>query len=128
MLYKFCKVLLLNAFILTFIFSLSCTDRKSKAVDYVKDGFSKLAVSDINGAKKDADRAIKLYPKLPEAWFLRGNVFFNLRLLDSALNNYSIAITLKPDYGEAYSNRAKVKSILGLPTCYDWLKAEEYGV
>lgn len=120
-----------NVIIVLFFLSLSsCESKKSKALKYLHDGKNKLAYSDIKGAKIDFDKAVKLYPNLAEAWFYRGNVWFNMSITDSAISNYSKAIQIKPDFAEAYSNRARVKFIYGdnNGACADWLKAESLGM
>lgn len=109
---------------------ISCESKKSKALELVQNGRNKLAFSDIKGAKADFDKAVKLCPELPEAWFYRGNVWFNMNILDSAMSNYNKALLLKDDFGEAYSNRAKIKFVLGDKdgACSDWLNAEKLGI
>lgn len=61
--------------------------------------------SDPNKAKDYWDRAIAANPKMAEAYNNRGLAFYNLKLHQQAINDFSQAIRIKPKYAEAYNNR-----------------------
>lgn len=62
--------------------------------------------------KRDYETAIQFYEKAikrangyyPEAWLNRGVIFERLDLIDSAINNYSVALSYRKDYHEAFYN------------------------
>src|SRR5918994_763787 len=57
-------------------------------------------------AVTEYDKVIKAHPKLAEAYFNRGNAYYDLRLDQQAIKDYSQAIRLNPKDAEAYYNRA----------------------
>ena len=60
-----------------------------------------------------------------EAYFLRGYAKASLNDHGGAIGDYTNAIELKPDYLDAYLNRASSKKTLGNPFCSDYKKACE---
>src|SRR5690349_21528909 len=60
----------------------------------------------IKEALAEYDKVIKANPKLKEAYFNRGNAYFDLGQDRQAINDYSQAIRLNPKDTEAYYNRA----------------------
>ncbi|MEC9309131.1 MAG: tetratricopeptide repeat protein, partial [Chloroflexota bacterium] len=48
----------------------------------------------------------------PMTYFNRGNAFYDLREYQQAIDNYNQAITLDPDYSDAYKNRGATYSVL----------------
>src|ERR1044071_8644292 len=51
------------------------------------------------------DKAIKANPKLSDAYFNRGNAYYDLGENQHAINDYSQAIRLNPKDAEAFYNR-----------------------
>ncbi len=64
-----------------------------------------LAQQKIAKAFLDFDRALKINPKYPQAYFYRGAANSKLKRYLLAIKDYSQAIALKPDFVEAYFNR-----------------------
>ena len=56
---------------------------------------------------------MRLTPKYPDTYLDRGNVRHAMSEPEKALKDYSEAIRLRPDWGEAYANRAVIYSELG---------------
>tara|TARA_B110000879_G_scaffold116974_1_gene155672 strand:- start:17 stop:745 length:729 start_codon:yes stop_codon:yes gene_type:complete len=62
------------------------------------------------------------------SYFLEsGNAKKNLKDYEGAIADYTKAISLNPDYANAYNNRGICKEILGQPYCSDWKKGCELG-
>jgi tetratricopeptide (TPR) repeat protein/uncharacterized membrane protein len=51
---------------------------------------------------------ISQYETIPIAYYNRGNLFMNEKRNDEAINDFSKAIELKPDYAMAYNNRGTI--------------------
>ena len=56
-------------------------------------------------AVTEYDKVIKTHPKLAEAYFNRGNAYYDLGHNQQAIKDYSQAIRLNPKDAEAYYNR-----------------------
>jgi tetratricopeptide (TPR) repeat protein len=56
------------------------------------------------------DRVIIDNPEIPEIYYLRGVMNYNLQEYSSAIEDFSIAINLHPGFQEAYHYRAKAKA------------------
>jgi tetratricopeptide (TPR) repeat protein len=78
------------------------------AFDYVKRGTAYLNDGEYDKALADFDKAIRLDPKLHQAYEQRGNVYGEMKNWDLALADYEKAVALKPDCASVYSNRAAV--------------------
>jgi tetratricopeptide (TPR) repeat protein len=78
---------------------------------------------------KDLNEAIELDPSLDQAWYVRGNVKYNLRDNEGAMKDYDQCIVLNPNHAEAYANRGSLKFDMGDRdgACKDWMKAKECG-
>lgn len=50
-------------------------------------------------------KEIELDPNFEEAYYKRGNVYYNKGLYDEAIRDYNKAIELNPEYVEAYNNK-----------------------
>ena len=61
--------------------------------------------TDPNKAKSYWDRAIAASPKVAEAYNNRGLAFYNLKLYQDAIKDFSQSIRMKPGYAEAFNNR-----------------------
>ncbi|MHC4105480.1 MAG: tetratricopeptide repeat protein, partial [Planctomycetota bacterium] len=64
--------------------------------------------TDPNKAKSYWDRAIATNPKFAEAYNNRGLAFYNLKLYQDAIKDFSQSIRMKPNYAEAFNNRGNV--------------------
>lgn len=75
------------------------------------------------------DKSIELYPTA-EAYTARGQLKMQLSEMQQALEDYHQAIELKPEYGNAYFNRATVYFIMGNNemACQDLAKSVELKV
>jgi hypothetical protein len=76
-------------------------DWNARAMALWKDG----KYTDPNIAKGYWDRAIATNPKVAEAYNNRGLAFYNLKLYQEAIKDFSQAIRMKPKYAEAFNNR-----------------------
>ena len=81
---------------------------------YINRGAAKTALKDFYGAKSDLDTAIKIGSNLSSfdlsiAYYnrARNNEFMNN--FNEALNDFSKAIDIKPDFKSAYTNRGTIK-------------------
>ena len=61
--------------------------------------------TDPNKAKSYWDKAIAASPKVAEAYNNRGLAFYNLKLYQDAIKDFSQSIRMKPGYAEAFNNR-----------------------
>ncbi|HSC44041.1 MAG TPA: tetratricopeptide repeat protein, partial [Candidatus Binatia bacterium] len=59
----------------------------------------------IKEAITEYDKVIKAHPKLAEAYFNRGNAYYDLGANPQAIKDYTEAIRLNPKDAEAYYNR-----------------------
>lgn len=82
---------------------------KNDAVACLESGISKAKGDDLAGALKDLNKAIKINPKLAEAYCYRGIVKAVKGKRPEAIADFDKAIAIKPDYDDAYSFRAQVK-------------------
>jgi hypothetical protein len=76
-------------------------DWNAKAMALWKDG----KYTDPNKAKSYWDRAIAGSPKVAETYNNRGLAFYNLKLYQEAIKDFSQSIRMKPGYAEAFNNR-----------------------
>ena len=79
-------------------------DWNAKAMALWKDG----KYTDPNKAKSYWDRAIAGSPKVAETYNNRGLAFYNLKLYQEAIKDFSQSIRMKPGYAEAFNNRGNV--------------------
>src|SRR5262245_48588434 len=56
-------------------------------------------------AVAEYDKVIKTHPKLAEAYFNRGNAYYDLGANQEAIKDYTEALRLNPKDAEAYYNR-----------------------
>lgn len=61
----------------------------------------------------DLNKAIELSPNSVCAYFNKGNIYYSQSDYTSAISCYTSAITIKPDFGEAYYNRGVAYLRLG---------------
>tara|TARA_Y100000590_G_scaffold370707_1_gene432700 strand:- start:2953 stop:5133 length:2181 start_codon:yes stop_codon:yes gene_type:complete len=59
----------------------------------------------IEEAIENWNKAIKINGNYIDAYYNRGNAFFELKKFDLAIESFDKAIQIKPDYAEAYNNR-----------------------
>lgn len=78
----------------------------------------------------DLDRVVKLSPRNVYAIFNKGNIYMRMQDLTAAISCYTEAISIKPDFGEAYYNRGLVYLRLGNKEkgVEDLSKAGELGI
>lgn len=56
-------------------------------------------------AISDFDKVLNLNPRVVFAWFNKGNIYYQAQDYTSAMQAYSEAIKIDPEFGEAYFNR-----------------------
>ncbi len=78
----------------------------------------------------DYDRVIALDPKMSFANYNRGNIKNRIHDFEGAIQDYTTAMTLQPDFAEAFYNRALTLIYLknAKDACLDLGKAGELGV
>lgn len=76
------------------------------AAHYYKLGKEQTGRNDFRGALQSLDRAIALDPRGALSFNARGYVYLCLGRFPEALADFSVAIRLRPDYGNAHQNRA----------------------
>ena len=79
-------------------------DWNARAMALWRDG----KYTDPNKAKGYWDRAIAANPKVAETYNNRGLAFYDLKLYQEAIKDFSQAIRMKPKYAEAFNNRGNV--------------------
>jgi tetratricopeptide (TPR) repeat protein len=84
-----------------------------KAIALSDRGVGKVAKADYKGAIQDFNQAIKLDPKLPEAYLGRGISYSGLGNRTAALKDFNQAIKLNKSFAEAYLNRADEYAAMG---------------
>jgi Flp pilus assembly protein TadD len=80
---------------------------------YYKLGKEQTARSDFWGALKSLNRAIELDPQRAIFYNARGYAYLRLGSFANAVVDFSDAIRLRPDYGNAYQNRAIARRHMG---------------
>jgi tetratricopeptide (TPR) repeat protein len=90
----------------------------------------KIREPDFGSVLLDYDRVIELDPRMPFAYFNRGNIRNRMKDYNSAILDYSQAIKLNPELAEAYFNRGLTYIYLDLLDngCGDLSKAGELGI
>lgn len=83
----------------------SSAAQNQKAVELNNQGTGKLSQGDDEGAVQDFSQAIKLNPKLAEAYLGRAIAYSMQSNHQAALKDYNQAIKLNPKFAEAYLNR-----------------------
>ena len=75
------------------------------------------------------NRSIEIY-ETAEALTARGQLKVQLAKMNDAMPDFNRAIQLKPEFGNAYFNRAGLYYIMGdtQSACIDWKKAMELDV
>lgn len=86
---------------------------RSEGSQHVKSGISLSEQGRLSEAVAEFDEAIRLDPKLVQAYYHRGNVYRILGQYELAFQNYTDAIRLDTQFAPAYANRAVVFAFLG---------------
>ncbi len=86
---------------------------RSEGNQHIKSGISLSEKGLLTEAIAEFDEAIRLDPKLVQAYYHRGNVYRSLGEYEPAFQNYSDAIRLDTQFAPAYANRAVVFAFLG---------------
>jgi tetratricopeptide (TPR) repeat protein len=84
-----------------------------QAINFYNRGLDYYAEDDYARALADFEAAIKLDPKMFDAYDERGNVHYAKRDYDRAVADYSAAIRLNPDGARAYFNRGVAEADQG---------------
>jgi hypothetical protein len=80
---------------------------------YYKLGKQQTDANDLWGALRSLNRAIELDPQRATSYNARGYVYLRLQSFANALVEFSSALRLRPDYANAYRNRAIARQHLG---------------
>lgn len=62
-------------------------------------------IADLRMALSDLDKVLALAPTMVYAWFNKGMIYYQLQDYTSAIQCFTEAINIDPDFGEAYYNR-----------------------
>lgn len=89
-----------------------------------------VASADMVEAMADFDKALRMNPRLIYAWFDKGNIYYEARDYTAAVQCYTEALSINPDFGQAYFNRALCYLNMGnrRQAFADLSKAGELGV
>ncbi|KAK9115609.1 hypothetical protein Sjap_014556 [Stephania japonica] len=71
----------------------------------------RLAMGNYLGALEDAEEAIQLAPKYPQAYLCQGDAFLALEKFDAAENSYAIALEIDPSLRRSKSFKARVAKL-----------------
>ena len=85
---------------------------------YVHLSFIYLQLKEYGQALAVAVDGIRLYPSDPQLYYYAGQASFNAGLLKEAMVFFSQAISLAPDYAQAYSSRAQIMLMMGKKELY----------
>jgi len=122
---------LFQFFILILVMGLlsGCSDPEEMSRELVKKGRKKLAMGNNDAAMEYFEKAIRKDKQNFEAWFYRGSSKVSQRLYHEALEDFTRATEIKPDYAAGWYNRGLVWFYLEdqEKACADWRKAEEFG-
>ena len=83
------------------------------AAYYYKLGKEQTAKNDLWAALRSLNQAIQLDPQSATSYNARGYVYLRLQSFANAIVEFSSAIRLRPDYANAYQNRAIARQHLG---------------
>lgn len=106
-----------------------CVDKELESRKTVRDGVSQLYRLQFDAALEHFEKASRLDPENPEAWFYIGVIHQNRQDYRTAIEYFSKAINLQDNYADAYYNRGQCWFYLGDRdrSCADWIAAEERG-
>ena len=107
----------------------SCQSSEEKAREAIEKGTHLMLASDFRGALEAFDQAVQYAPEYPEAYYQRGNAWYNLREPQKAIEDYTLAIQLDSTMADAWFNRGNVWFYLDdrQRSCDDWKEAERLG-
>ncbi len=109
----------------------SCEPAEMRAQKLIKEGQHLSYMTRYEQALEKFEKAARIQPELPAAWFNIGNVKFTMREFGEAFEYFTKAIELDSTYGEAYANRGKAIFAITadrMQACPDWIMAHELGV
>lgn len=123
-----CVIIVFLMFIISVVLY-SCNSNEKRARELIKQGVEDNDLEKYDEAFLKFEKAISLKNDIPEAYYYRGNYFYNNNKLSDALADFSKALALDSCYADAYYNRGLIKKMQKdeKGACDDWLKAEKYG-
>jgi tetratricopeptide (TPR) repeat protein len=107
----------------------SCRPKPEKSKKYLDKGIEYYYQSKFKEALNYFKKAVKEDNNNYEAWYWLGNYYANSGKYTKAIDMYTKAVKVNPNYADAFANRGfakeKLKNKEG--ACADWRKAKQLG-
>ncbi|MDD3629717.1 MAG: tetratricopeptide repeat protein [Bacteroidales bacterium] len=121
--YRPCLIVMITMIII------SCTNKMDKVRELKLEANRNIYNMQNNAAKENLEKALKINAQDPEIYYLLGNVCFNERQYDEAIEYYTKAIEIDSTYAQAYTSRGKIYRMYNKRDewCADFTKAYQLG-
>ncbi|MEI8203491.1 MAG: tetratricopeptide repeat protein [Bacteroidota bacterium] len=107
----------------------ACQTKEEKAKAQLKAGSDYLRHSQFKEAIECFNKMIELTPGNDEAYFGRGDCWYNIKEYQKALDDFKKATELNPNNAQAFYDRGATYEAMGnvKAACPDWIKARDLG-
>ncbi len=108
---------------------ISCINKMDKVKELKLEANKSIYNNQNDDAKINLEKALKINTKDPEIYYLLGNVYFNEKKYDEAIQYYTKAIEIDSTYAQAYTSRGKIYRMYNKRDewCADFTKAYQLG-